>query len=287
MGPQAWLASCRVGACVLGKRMATYLLIHGAWHDERCWELLVPELRAHGHAVHTLTLPGHWDRPLPSYKISLQRYGNAICDAARQINEPVILVGHSMGGLAISRAAETHPELFEQLVYLTAYLPRLNKWTRLRSLVISDEDTQLWPAVQTDWLRFRTALRPDHADDLLYHDCDEEISAKAVERLCSQSGFPLVVHDRITEKGAGSRPMTYIECLQDRVISLGLQKRMQMHAPFHRVLSINSSHSPFLSQPRTLAGLLHQLSDEDGTVPIPISRKPALIESNREYAASL
>lgn len=237
--------------------MAAFLLIHGAWHDERCWELLVPQLAARGHAVHTLTLPGHWNRPLPSYQISLRRYGEAICASARQIGEPVTLVGHSMGGMAISRAAEMQPNLFDQLVYLTAYLPRLNKWTRMRSLALSDEHTQLWPAVRTDWLRFRAHLRPERAAETFYHDCPKGLADKAVERLCSQSGLPIVEFAKITSEGAGSRPMTYIECLQDRVISPALQKQMQGHADFKQVLTLDSSHSPFLSQPTALAELLH------------------------------
>jgi len=237
--------------------MAAFLLIHGAWHDERCWELLVPELAARGHAVHTLTLPGHWNRALPSYQISLRRYGHAICAAARQIGEPVTLVGHSMGGMAISRAAEMQPKLFDQLVYLTAYLPRLNKWTRMRSLALSDENTRLWPAVQTDWLRFRAHIRTELASDVFYHDCPKDLADQAVERLCSQSGLPIVEFARITNEGAASRPMTYIECLQDRVISPELQKQMQDHAPFKEVLTLDSSHSPFLSQPTALAEMLH------------------------------
>ena len=237
--------------------MAAFLLIHGAWHDERCWELLVPELAARGHAVHTLTLPGHWTRALPSYQISLRRYGHAICAAARQIGEPVTLVGHSMGGMAISRAAEMQPKLFDQLVYLTAYLPRMNRWTRMRSLVLSDETTQLWPAVRTDWLRFRAHINPDLATETFYHDCPKDLADQAVGRLCSQSGLPIVEFARITDKGAGSRPMSYIECLQDRVISPELQKQMQEHAPFKQVLTLDSSHSPFLSQPAALAEMLH------------------------------
>jgi pimeloyl-ACP methyl ester carboxylesterase len=251
--------------------MAAYLLVHGAWHDERCWELLAPELRARGHNVHTVTLPGHWDRPLPSFKISLQRYGEAICEAARQIAEPVILVGHSMGGMAISRAAEIQPSLFEHLVYLTAYLPRLNQWTRVRSLVLDDSSSQLWPAIQTNWLRFRVDLIPDRVAELFYHDCENGIATKAIDRLCSQSGVPLVSFDRITENGAASRPMTYIECLKDRVISPALQKRLQTHAPFKQVLSLNSSHSPFLSQPVELAEALHLVSGADQSRPPQLS----------------
>jgi len=237
--------------------MAAFLLIHGAWHDERCWDLLVPELAARGHAVHTLTLPGHWNRALPSYQISLRRYGEAICAFARQIGEPVTLVGHSMGGMAISRAAEMQPDLFDQLVYLTAYLPRLNMWTRMRSLALSDDNTRLWPAVHTDWLRFRVHIKPELARETFYHDCPPNIAAQAVERLCSQSGLPIVEFARITNDGAGSRPMTYIECLQDRIISPDLQKQMQEHAPFKQVLTLDSSHSPFLSQPTALAEMLH------------------------------
>ncbi len=240
--------------------MAAFLLIHGAWHDERCWELLVPQLAARGHAVHTLTLPGHWNRPLPSYQVSLGKYGEAICNAAGQIGEPVTLVGHSMGGMAISRAAEMQPHLFDHLIYLAAYLPRMNKWTRMRSLTIGDEQTRLWPAIRTDWLRFRVHVKPELAGDVFYHDCPDELARQAVDRLCSQSGIPLVEFARITSDGAGSRPMSYIECLQDRVISPDLQKQMQGHAPFKQVLTLDSSHSPFLSQPTELAEILHGIA---------------------------
>ncbi len=240
--------------------MAAFLLIHGAWHDERCWELLVPHLAARGHAVHTITLPGHWNRDLPTHRVSLRRYGEAICEAARQIGEPVTLVGHSMGGMAISRAAEMQPGLFDQLVYLTAYLPRLNKWTRMRSLALGDKHTGLWPAVRTDWLRFRIHLRPELVSDIFYHDCPADIADRAVERLGSQSGVPIVEFTRITHEGVASLPLTYIECTQDRVISPNLQKQMQDYAPFRQVLTLDSSHSPFLSQPLELAEMLHGIA---------------------------
>ncbi|MEQ9144266.1 MAG: alpha/beta fold hydrolase [Parvibaculaceae bacterium] len=240
--------------------MAAFLLVHGAWHDERCWELLVPALTAHGHTVHTVTLPGHGHKALSPFKVSLKGYADAVCEAAEQIAEPLVLVGHSMGGMVISKAAEARPDLFRHLVYVTAYVPRLNHWTRLRQLALRDQETQLWRGVRTDWLRFCVDLLPQHAAELFYHDCPQEIADRAVHRLGCQAGRPLVEYARITEAGAGSLGKTYVECLQDRVISLALQRRMQSHVPFERVFSLDTSHSPFLSQPHQLAGLLHTVA---------------------------
>jgi len=111
--------------------MASFLLVHGAWHDERCWERVAPKLMQLGHAVHTLTLPGHWHKTQSPFSTSLKQYSREVCQAAEQINEPLILVGHSMSGMVISKAAETRPELFDHLVYLTAYVPQADKWSHL------------------------------------------------------------------------------------------------------------------------------------------------------------
>lgn len=256
--------------------MAAYLLVHGAWHDERCWELLVPELRAYGHSVHTLTLPGHWDRPLGPYRVSLKRYGRAVCDAAEQIGEPLILVGHSMGGMVISQAAEMKPGLFKHMIYLAAYVPRLDRWTRTRDLALSDEATHMWPKLRTNWLSFTVEVLPDQATDLFYHDCHPRVAKRASDRLCHQSGRPLVEFLRTTSARCGSVPKTYIECLNDRVISLPLQRRMQQHSYFERVLSIHSSHSPFLSQTEHLVEMLHNIAGTtDQEVPPTLTFKNA------------
>ncbi|MEQ9520599.1 MAG: alpha/beta hydrolase [Parvibaculum sp.] len=239
--------------------MAAYLLVHGAWHDERCWELVAPHLVAAGHDVHTLTLPGHWHKARPSFQISLKSYTQAVCDAAVQIAEPVILVGHSMGGMVISGAAQAQPHLFKHLVYLTGYVPPLNQLVHMRGLVAEDQDTKLWRGVWTDWLRFRVHLVSAHTRELFYHDCPPAVAELAQSRLCSQAGRPLMGPLWTTAGGLGSVTKTYIECLQDRVISIGHQRKMQSHAEFSRVLTLDSSHSPFLSQPEETAAYLFEI----------------------------
>jgi hypothetical protein len=42
--------------------MATYVLVHGAWHGGWCWRKLAPLLRAEGHEVLTPTLTGLGER---------------------------------------------------------------------------------------------------------------------------------------------------------------------------------------------------------------------------------
>ena len=69
-------------------------------------------------------LPGHGADKTPMAALSLDLYADTVVDAARGALEPVVLVGHSMAGAVISRAAEQIPEDIAQLVYLTAYLPR-------------------------------------------------------------------------------------------------------------------------------------------------------------------
>ena len=262
--------------------MATFLLVHGAWHDERCWELLVPELHARGHAAHVLTLPGHWDRQLPSYQVSLKRYGQAICNAAEQIGEPLVLVGHSLGGMAISQAAEMKPDLFHHMVYLAAYVPRVDSWTRARGLAISDNSTHMWSKIKTNWWTFTVDIIREHASDLFYHDCEPQLAERASNRLCRQSGRPLVEYLRVTDARCGAISKTYIECLEDRVISPDLQLRMQEHLPFDRVLTLDSSHSPFLSQPQKLAKLFHSIvapeSDERKVTQVSNSPTTAALE---------
>ena len=102
--------------------MANFLLIHGACHGAGCWERVTPLLKAAGHSVVAPDLPGHGADTTRVSELSLKRYGEFVSELAAS-NGPVVLVGHSMAGAVISRAAEAVPDQIERLVYLTAYLP--------------------------------------------------------------------------------------------------------------------------------------------------------------------
>ncbi len=89
--------------------MSNVVLVHGSWHGAWCWRDLTPRLQALGHRVVTLGLPGHGDDQTPPHAVTLQSYADRVGAALDEFNEPALLVGHSMGGIAISQAAEQHP----------------------------------------------------------------------------------------------------------------------------------------------------------------------------------
>src|SRR6185436_2462689 len=104
--------------------VATFVLVHGAWHGAWCWDKVAPLLHAKGHTVAAPDLPGHGDDPTPRGEVTLESYGKRVADVVSAQKEKAIVVGHSMGGIAISAAAEMVPDRIAKLVYLTAFLPR-------------------------------------------------------------------------------------------------------------------------------------------------------------------
>lgn len=104
--------------------MATYVLVHGAWHGSWCWKRVRSLLHQAGHNVFTPTLTGVGERShLNSPDINLDTH---IADVVNLIRweelQDVILCGHSYGGCVISGVADRMPERMRALVYLDAFV---------------------------------------------------------------------------------------------------------------------------------------------------------------------
>jgi pimeloyl-ACP methyl ester carboxylesterase len=104
--------------------MATYVLVHGAWHGSWCWKRVRKALQAAGHDVFTPTLTGVGERShLNSAGINLSTH---IADIVNLLSweelSDVILCGHSYGGCVISGAADRVTERIRALAYLDAFV---------------------------------------------------------------------------------------------------------------------------------------------------------------------
>jgi len=130
--------------------MATYVLVHGAWHGGWCWARVADRLRAAGHVVFTPTLSGVADRShLAAHPINLSTHIEDVTSLLRWEDlSDVILVGHSYGGAVITGAAARIGSRIATLVYLDAFIPQDGQ----SMLDLMPEDRRL---------RFLSGLRED------------------------------------------------------------------------------------------------------------------------------
>ncbi|HNH94754.1 MAG TPA: alpha/beta fold hydrolase, partial [Microthrixaceae bacterium] len=99
-----------------------FVLIHGAWQGAWCWSRLQVSLRGLGALSIAVDLPGHGEDRTPIAGLTLSDYADRVIEVLDDIDEPVTLVGHSLGGATISTVAERRPERIAGLVYLCALL---------------------------------------------------------------------------------------------------------------------------------------------------------------------
>jgi pimeloyl-ACP methyl ester carboxylesterase len=106
--------------------MATFVLVHGAWHGGWCWQKLTPFLEAAGHQVHAPTLTGLAERASElSPDVGLDTHIQDIVGLLLDKDlHGVILVGHSYGGMVITGVVDQAPERIGRLVYLDTFVPR-------------------------------------------------------------------------------------------------------------------------------------------------------------------
>jgi len=238
--------------------MADFLLIHGAWHGAWCWSKLIPALEALGHRAVAIDLPAQGDDPTPSAETTLALWAGRVVAALEGFAAPPILVGHSMGGLSMTAAAEAAPARIAALVYLAAFLPQ-------------DGDSLFSMAAAHDPARavLRNQVAPDGITSMpeeativpaFYADCDAADIAYARARFRPLPLRPAIDKIHVTPERFGSVPRAYIECTDDRAIPIENQRQMVAASPCYAVRSLAAGHSPFYSMPDRLASVLAEIA---------------------------
>lgn len=233
--------------------MSTFIFVHGAWHGAWCWYKLLPILQNLGHKAVALDLPALGSDKTPVAEVTLDRCADVVSAALGQQSEKSILVGHSMGGITLSHAAERHPDKIQALVYVNAVL--LLDGESLFSK--STEQPGKLEGIATPSADKRSMiLDVSMAREVLYNDCSDEDVALAMLLLQPQPLAPMATPLRLTADRFGTVPRFYIECLRDNTVPPSLQKAMYTASPCSRVISMDTDHSPFFSRPQELSSHL-------------------------------
>jgi pimeloyl-ACP methyl ester carboxylesterase len=251
----------------MGEDGMHFVLVPGAMHGAWTWDRVKPLLEAGGHRVIAEDLPGMASlagQP-PAEQVTLALWADAVADQVRvayaQENGPVILVGHSRGGLVIGEVAERVPDLLAGLIYVTALLVPPGMTGR--------EASGVSPAAAGNGSNRGRApvaavasIDPAIARPLLYHRCTEADAAWAIERLCAEPMTPLGTAATVTPERWGLVPRAFVACSDDRLLTPERQNMMLATVPCDPVVTLDSDHSPFLSAPDALAAVMIEIADD-------------------------
>lgn len=274
---------------------AVFVLIHGGWHNHSAWDRVTPILQANGFAAVAPDLPGAGVNSIAPESLGLRPFDPVafaaerspvagvtqeertqavvalVREAASLGGGAVILVGHSAGGMTISAVAEQVPRLLHAVVYLAGFMVP-NGMSLLAMLQHESMSSALAPGlfVGDPAAIGATRISIGSADEAyrsllkasFYGDVPQPEFAHAVSQLhCDESNAGAVAPAKITRERFGTVPRHYIRCTQDRAIPLAGQDHMiaMVDAAMGSKTTthtLQSSHSPFLSQPDILSRIL-------------------------------
>jgi pimeloyl-ACP methyl ester carboxylesterase len=241
--------------------MATFVLVHGAFHGAWCWTKLIPELEARGHRAVAIDMPGNGEDRTPHREVTLEGYAQRIGTALKAEPAPVILVGHSLGSMAVSLAAERFPDRLQRLVYLAGCVPTdgHSLYTFMESMDHPGEKIASMPPPGHPWHGLANEPNLDTAREVFYNDCSPEDVAFALPRLCTQPNAPRVTPIRLSSERYGRVRRTFIGCIKDRAMTPFRQKITIEQAGCEPNILLPADHSPFLTMPARLADELVSL----------------------------
>lgn len=227
--------------------MTNFVLVHGGFVGGWYWSEVADRLRKAGHRVDVI-------EQLPSGGTDPAALGDLAADAkvveqtVERVAEPVILVGHSYGGMVITELADL-PAVAHS-VYVTAAWPQ-----RGQSLMdlIGAGPPPTWMSAHDDGT-IRTTDDLDLLRQALCADVDEQSAYASLRRF-----LPLSIASATASSSAPDRghPTTYIICERDQALPLAAQEQLAAAADHQQRLP--SSHTPMMSMPDELADALGQV----------------------------
>jgi len=216
------------------------VLVHGGLVDGSGWKGVYEALKKDGYTVVIVQNP----------TISLADDVAVTKRAIAALNGPVILVGHSYGGVVITEAGND-PKV-AGLVYVTAFAP--DKGESAASLIKDAPPGAPVPPILPpqdgylflDKAKFPAAFAADVSQDEASFMADSQVPW-GLEAL----------NGAITQPAWRIKPSWYLVTTEDKMIPPDAQRAMSKRAG-STVVEVKSSHAVYVSQPRAVAQLIEK-----------------------------
>jgi pimeloyl-ACP methyl ester carboxylesterase len=220
--------------------MPTLIFVHGACVRDAAWWWAAMTQPLADHGIATVAVP------LPSCGEAGDELGDLYADidacrhAIAAAEGPVLLCGHSYGGMIITEAGAD--DQVTQLLYVTSVMPD-----------VGESQADLIGSEPAPWLRpgddGTLGVDPDMIREFFLQDCDEVTTDQALGRLTRQSLTPFTQAPR--QVAWREKPATYFVCTQDLATPAEVQRRRVRAGT--RLVEFSAGHHPFLSRPAAFA----------------------------------
>ncbi|WP_031010166.1 alpha/beta hydrolase [Streptomyces sp. NRRL F-5727] len=222
-----------------------FLLVHGAWHRSWCWSELQDALSARGWTSHTVDLPSVVDEGAGGRLPGLLDDAKVIREKIAAIGSPVVVVGHSYGGAPVTQAIAGASGI-AHVVYVAAFT--LDEGESLMTCFGGEQPD---PATVEGVIPVR-----ENPAETLYNDVPEDKRDAALARLLPQSALSFA--EPVNQAGWKTLPTSYVLCHDDQSLPPSYQEPFaeRTGTTYH----LTSGHTPMLSVPEELAGLLDRIA---------------------------
>ncbi|MEM9034597.1 MAG: alpha/beta hydrolase [Actinomycetota bacterium] len=234
------------------------VLIHGAWAGPWVWDGLLEPLAELGWEAEPLALPGDGFHPIRPEEATVADFERCITDAIDAAPGPVVLVGHSGGGMLVTLGAALRPERVSHGVWIAGFLlPDGRLFDAVEAAIAEPEDLPIGvgPHIVPSEDGLVTTVAPVAAVEHFFQDAAPEVANGVAQRLTPQpvSGARL---STVAGPDFAELPKLYLLATDDRSVLPEAQRHMCEGVPALSVVEIGTGHAPQLTQPSAVAGIL-------------------------------
>ncbi|XP_074325168.1 methyl jasmonate esterase 1-like [Apium graveolens] len=249
-----------------------FVLVHGACHGAWCWYKVATLLRSAGHKVTVLDLAASGLNQTKIHEVkSFSVYLEPLMEfmASLLAEEKVVLVGHSMGGVALSVAMERFPEKVSVAVFTTAYMlsPDLNLLSiseKVEKNIESNMDSQVMFDDGLDKRPTAFLFGPKMLESKLYQLTPPEdltLAIMLVRPHPTNMDTISLEETKVTKERFGSVRRVYVVADQDIILPEEIQRWMiELNPPDEVKVITGSDHMVMLCKPQELCICLEEVS---------------------------
>lgn len=240
--------------------MASFILVHGAWHGGWCWRRVVQTLVTGGHRAHAVTLTGVGERAhLMSPAITLETH---IADVAQAIEaeemDDVVLAVHSYAGMIGTAIADRMADRLRHLVYVDAVVPRPGEsWSSTHAS--ATREARLAAAQASPDFSFP-------APDPSVYGIQGADAEWAKRRQTPHPGHTYQAPLEFDPVRVAVVPRTFVNCVQPALATIDAIRSRMVDSQFWdgawrsgggaRVVDLQTGHDPMITAPQDLTRIL-------------------------------